>query len=239
MACVGLSYRECVERFGVGGFDAMYATEHGMDRADMERFERDTEPCFVELRVDRSSGSILGCSACGPAAAELTNSMGLAITNGLTVADVARSAHSYPSYSYLLYRIALSMALSSTWGVLEACGPIGKRISKTGRRFASTALKCRAFFHLPKSRRNIRRRQQWQAEGASRALYFIATSAIVGGSATADTNIQVVSYLDVFQNSTLQHIVEELVLVSSGTTVTSVLAQSEAKNYMTWRRHEP
>ena len=234
MACVGLTYRECVEQFGMDGFASMYVPEKGMDRADMERLERNSDPCFVELRVHRTSGRVLGCTCCGPAAAELTNSMGMAITNGLTVADVAKSPHSYPSYGYMLYRVALSMALSNTWGILEACGPIGKGVSKTGRFVASAAVQCRSFFRLPRTKRNTRRLRQWQLDGASHVLLFNVTGKVVGSLQSATTIgiadgrcIHAISYLDVFQNSTLHDI------------VLAAATRPEAKEYMDWYQKKP
>ena len=98
----------------------MHAPERGSDRADMERIERDDAAAdlvsFVELRAAKPTGRILSCTVALPAAAEIASCMGNVITNRLTVADVARSAHSYPSHGYLLHHIALSMALSSIVG---------------------------------------------------------------------------------------------------------------------------
>jgi pyruvate/2-oxoglutarate dehydrogenase complex dihydrolipoamide dehydrogenase (E3) component len=123
MARVGLTRQECQER--CPDFQFVHVKEEGSDRADMERRERDTEVTFLEVRAS-PSGRILGGTACGAAAAELANSIGVAITNRLSVRDLAKSIHSYPSHGYLLYRVALSMALSDTRGFLESCGPVGK-----------------------------------------------------------------------------------------------------------------
>jgi Pyridine nucleotide-disulphide oxidoreductase, dimerisation domain len=116
---VGITTVDCNRRYGIGNYMRQYASEKGTDRADMDRCFR--SPGFVELRADRQ-GRIVGCTAFGPAAAELTNSMGIAIENMLTVYDIARAPHGYPSHGYLLYRLALSMALSTTFGVLDAFG---------------------------------------------------------------------------------------------------------------------
>ena len=115
LASVGLSYADCVRKYGRGGFDSLYVPEEGMDRADMERLERPVIR-FVELRATKIRGKILGMTACGPAAAELANEVGLAIMSGLTVRDMARAIHSYPSHGYLLHRIALALATSNVWG---------------------------------------------------------------------------------------------------------------------------
>jgi Pyridine nucleotide-disulphide oxidoreductase, dimerisation domain len=225
MACVGWTYQQCVARYGLDGFDSMSVSEQGMDRADMERVERCPKVCFVELRADKRTGRILGCTACGQAAAEITNSMGIAIVNGLTVADVAMSAHSYPSFGYLLYRIALSMALSSTWGVLESCGPIAKVISKAGRFSATTAFRANEILRLPRYRNRVGRLREWQAQGAGRALYLRGTTAIIDGSGI----VQVVSYLDASRNTTLSNIITEYA-------EQAVLSQSD---YANWLRIKP
>jgi pyruvate/2-oxoglutarate dehydrogenase complex dihydrolipoamide dehydrogenase (E3) component len=99
LACVGLSYRDCVSKFGKDGFDCLFVSEEGMDRADMERLERPVIG-FVELRAMKISGKVLGMTACGPAAAELANEVGVVISSKLTVRDLARSLHSYPSHGY-------------------------------------------------------------------------------------------------------------------------------------------
>lgn len=107
LASVGLSYAACVQKYGKDGFDCLNAPEEGTDRTDMERLER-LPVGFVELRATKIGGKVLGMTACSAAAAELGNEGGLVITSGLTVRDMACAIHSYPSYGYLLHRIALS-----------------------------------------------------------------------------------------------------------------------------------
>lgn len=98
IASAGLSASECIRRYGVDGYDSLRASEEGTDRADMESSERDARANFVELRAEKISGRILGVSACGPAAAEVCNECCLALVKGLTVRDIARTLHSYPSH---------------------------------------------------------------------------------------------------------------------------------------------
>ncbi|GAX25758.1 hypothetical protein FisN_8Hh342 [Fistulifera solaris] len=143
MARVGLTRKECQEQYP--DFQSVLVKEEGSDRADMERRERDTEVTFLELRASRS-GRILGGTACGPAAAELANSIGVAITNRLSVRDLAKSIHSYPSHGYLLYRVALSMALSDTRGFLESCGPVGKILAGLIGAISVSVRMLRSFF---------------------------------------------------------------------------------------------
>jgi hypothetical protein len=116
---------ECIRRYGLGNYMRQYASDQGTDRSDMDRcLSRSAHPRlsgFVELRADRL-GRIVGGTAFGPAAAETVNSMTIAIENKLTVYDIARAPHGYPSHGYLLYRVALSMALSTTFGMLDAFG---------------------------------------------------------------------------------------------------------------------
>jgi len=233
MACVGWTYAECVRRYGLDGFDCMSAREEGTDRADMERCARDTSSCFVELRANRQSGRILGCTACGPAAAEMTNSMGIAITNGLTVSNVAFAAHSYPSYGYLLYRVALAMALGSVWGALEACGPVGKMCAKAGRRTSSSASLVRRAIRLPRRRKHLRRLWEWQAEGASRGLLFRDTKVVDGVCA------RLVSYLEVSQNATMQTDIKECLSEASVASHAGMAFRNDAEEFLQWLRSEP
>ena len=164
LASVGLTRSECIERHGQDGFIYQSIREEGNDRADMERLERNVEVSFVELRAEKYSGRILGLTACGPAAAELANEIGLAVQSKLTVRDVARSMHSYPSHGYLLYRLALSMLLSSTSGFLDTLGPAGRGIGK-----AIGVLGIARNFHpnkaFPWRRQKTRKQRQWEAVG--------------------------------------------------------------------------
>jgi len=123
LARVGWTEDECRER--CPDYKSISIREEGSDRADMERNQRDTSVAFVTLRTSRS-GCILGCTAVGPGAAEMANSVGMAITNGISVRGLARSIHHYPSHGYLLYRAALSLALSDTQGMLAICGRLGR-----------------------------------------------------------------------------------------------------------------
>jgi len=138
LACIGLTKNDCDAKYnGPSGCDSVLLYEDGSDRADMERTARNTSLSFLELRAEKGGGRVLGLTCCGPAAAELANAVGIAITNKLTVRDLARSLHSYPSYGYLLHRIALSMALSDMWGLLEVCGPVGRFLAIIGRAMQS------------------------------------------------------------------------------------------------------
>jgi hypothetical protein len=137
LVSVGLSREECERQYGVDGFDSISVSEENTDRADMESRERLTIG-FVELRATKIYGKILGLTACGPSASELANEMSLAIVSGLTVRDVAKSLHSYPSHGYLMYRAALSLTMGSVWGSLEALGPVGGFLSNVGRFLSAT-----------------------------------------------------------------------------------------------------
>ena len=129
MASAGQSHQECVERYGDGGFDHLRVNEEGMDRADMDRVERSIDGNFVELRAEKISGRIIGATACGPAASETINEVCLAIVNKMTVRDIARTLHSYPSHGYTLYRISMALATQSLSGLLSGCGPVGRCLS--------------------------------------------------------------------------------------------------------------
>jgi pyruvate/2-oxoglutarate dehydrogenase complex dihydrolipoamide dehydrogenase (E3) component len=198
LACVGLTSRDCIERYGEGGFQSVAAREIGTDRADIERSARDTSACFVALRAEKMTGRILGASFCGPSAAEMANTIGMAITNHLTVGNLARSIFSYPSYGYLMHRVALSMHLSNTLGFLEVCGPISSFFSSTIRFtfslwMSSTAKILCLVAPLMKS---VRTRREWEVRGAVQAV--LVTAGIPGVSE------RLISFSDLQANSTLQ-----------------------------------
>ena len=153
LVSVGLSKEECQQRYGIEGFDSITVFEENSDRSDMESRERITIG-FVEIRATKIYGKILGFTACGPTASELANEMSLAIVSGLTVRDIAKSLHSYPSHGYLLYRAALSLTMRSVFGSLEALGPLGGILANVGRFVSSMA------FMIKKRIRSVRRRIQ-------------------------------------------------------------------------------
>ena len=188
LASVGMSKLDCIRKFGRKGFASLSVSEQGMDRGDMDRLERNTNITFVELRVTKITGHILGLTACGPAAAELANEVGVAIENGLTVRDLARSIHAYPSHGYLLYRISLALATSNIWGLLETFGPLGRAIGTAGRQLTRIASALRPGNVLPWKRRRARELKEWEAFGEENSL--------VAGE------VQIIrSYLDMFINN--------------------------------------
>lgn len=140
LVSVGLSQEDCERKYGPEGYDSIYVSEKDTDRADMEYQERFTIG-FVEIRATKIYGKILGFTGCGPTASELANEMSLAIVNGLTVRNIAKSLHSYPSHGYLMYRAALSLTMNSAFGQLEALGPVGGILSNIGRFVLSISLK--------------------------------------------------------------------------------------------------
>jgi pyruvate/2-oxoglutarate dehydrogenase complex dihydrolipoamide dehydrogenase (E3) component len=151
LVLVGLSQVDCERKYGLEGFDSIYVPENNTDRADMEYQERLTNG-FVEIRATKFYGRILGFTGCGPTASELANEMSLAIVNGLTVRDIAKSLHSYPSHGYLMYRAALALTMSSPFGQLEALGPVGGIIANVGR-FVSSGVSTVKKVHKSSNRR--------------------------------------------------------------------------------------
>jgi pyruvate/2-oxoglutarate dehydrogenase complex dihydrolipoamide dehydrogenase (E3) component len=212
MASVGLSHSECIKKYGKDGFVNVFVPEEGMDRADMERLERPALG-FVELRATKIGGVILGMTACGPAAAELSNEVVVALQNKLSVLDLARSIHSYPSHGYLLHRIALSMALGSIYGALDILGPLAQLMASTGRMMSRST----RFLTLlsPFRRKRLRMRREWEYEGTN------------AGALTKDGAI--ISFLQMHSNSSK---------VSQSPPV-SFLDESEAASYRQWLDREP
>ena len=194
LACVGLTRCECVERYGDDGFLSLFVPEIGSDRADIERSNRDTSITFFELRAEQVTGRILGASACGPAAAELANTIGMAIINRLSVGNIARSLYSYPSYGYLMHRVALSVYLSDVYGLMEVCGPLTGILSKVMRRFLGLVTRLRRAMSRVFMSKQRRLRRTHEAIGASTAVCL---------PDSVDTPSRLVSYSDLKANSTL------------------------------------
>ena len=192
LGSAGLTAAECVQRYGADGYDSLLVPECGSDRADVESRERITDANFVEVRSEKISGRLLGASACGPAAAEIINEVCLALVNGLTVRDIARTLHSYPSHGYLLYRISMALATQKISGLLAGCGVFGRFLGAQLRNLARIAMIFK-FRWLPWKRQAIRKLNSWQAAGLSDALILQA----------ADGKISLLSFLDAYRNETL------------------------------------
>jgi len=166
IASIGLSYVDCIRTYGTRGFRVMREYEKHTDRADTDSLERDTTVGFVELRVSHLHGRLLGATVVSPAASESINEIGVALVNGLSCRDIARSLHSYPSHGYLMYRVSLALTLSDIWGLLSACGPLGRAASVVGGT-ASYVLKSgrgkQPRWWWRKYKRNYR---EWETKGA-------------------------------------------------------------------------
>jgi len=192
IASAGMSDEECVRKYGADGYDNLFVKEKGSDRADVDSAERMTTSNFVELRTERISGRILGASACGPAAAETINEVCLALVNRLTVRDMARTLHSYPSHGYLLYRISMALATQSIPGLLAGCGVVGRILSAQIR----CVMRIISVFNLrwlPRRRRALRRLFKWQALGSAKSMVMKSD---VG-------ELSLLSFLDAYSNHTL------------------------------------
>ena len=187
LASVGMSKIECIQRYGSKGFASLSVSEQGMDRGDMDRLERNTNITFVELWATKVTGRILGLTACGQSSAELANEIGVAIQNGLTVRDLARSIHAYPSHGYLLYRLSLALATDNLWGLLATFGPVGAGIGMFGRHSSSVAWACRPENLIPWKRHYCRKIREWEAIGEGKTMLI-------------DTDQRLCSYLDIFNN---------------------------------------
>lgn len=188
LAQVGLSYSDCIRKFGKDEFACLRVNEEGMDRADMERLER-TPMGFVELRATKISGKVLGMTACGPCAAELANQVALCISSGLTVRDIARSIHSYPSHGYLLYRISLALATSNVLGLLSACGPAGKLLGSLGRQL----------WRISKVMRPLSSKEKiWYSEGSKKSLLLGSSDGLVQWDDIEEGRVHLFSYLEAY-----------------------------------------
>ena len=205
ISSAGISTAECIEKYGTDGYESLFVREDGSsDRADMESIERSTSSNFIELRAEKVSGRILGVSSCGPSSAEICNEVCLALVNRMTVRDMARTLHSYPSHGYMLYRIAMGMATKNISGLLSGCSQCGRFIGLLLRILSRIA----TFFELkwlPWSKRRMKKLFRWQAEGARHTLL----SREVEGD-----KISTISFLDAYNSKTLC----ELLLDDNGNT---------------------
>ena len=193
IASCGMSKTECIHKYGAEGYDSLNVREEGTDRADVEGKERHTDASFVELRAEKITGRILGASACGPASAEIINEVCLALCNRLTVRDMARTLHAYPSHGYLLYRTSMALATQTTSGLLAGCGTVGRMLGAQIRMLARIVsfLKCQ---WLPWRKQNSQKLSEWQAHGSAKIL--------VMESNAGDTTL--LSYFDAFNNAALK-----------------------------------
>ncbi len=192
VASIGMTRAECVRKYGRGGFEYLRVKETGTDRSDIDSVggcdEDESSPSssksahgFVELRVSKPSGRILGATAVSNAASEMINEVGVALCNRLTVRDLARSIHAYPSYGYLMHRASLGLAMNSLPGVLSACGPTGRLLAWTWRTAQRPIV---SFKHRMKSESM----REWEAKGTELELDYHVSSRF-------DWDVQSLSYL--------------------------------------------
>lgn len=165
VASIGKTRADCVREFGSDGFQYLKVHENGTDRSDIDSMEGRVEG-FVELRISKPEGRILGATVCSPVASEIVNEIGVAMVNKLTVRDIARSIHAYPSHGYLMHRVALSLALSDTWGVLDAMGPIARVVGTIGRKMQGNYQSRR------RRRKTSSHLRDWEALGEERELQW-------------------------------------------------------------------
>ena len=181
-----MSIAECIQCYGVDGYDSLRVREGGSDRADVESAERYTGA------TEKISGRVLGASACGPAAAEIINEVCLSLCSKLTVRDIARTLHSYPSHGYLLYRIATALATQNISGLLASCGLFGRLLGSQLRCLARV-MRIFKFSWLPWKKHAIKKMSTWQATGSSNSLVMQST----------DGQFSVLSFLDAYGNEAL------------------------------------
>ena len=65
---------------------------------------------FVQMIAEKGTGKIVGCQIVGPHAVEIIHEVSVAMTNGLTVADIAHSVHAHPTVSEVIKFAAVDAA---------------------------------------------------------------------------------------------------------------------------------
>ena len=194
IASAGMSTRECIQKFGANGYDSLLVPESGSDRADQESRERETKSNFIEMRAEKISGRVLGASACGPAAAEIINEVCLCLSKRLTVRDLARTLHAYPSHGYLLYRVSMAVATQKISGLLAGCGIFGRFLAGIIR-MIERLKRVFKFSWLPWNNRALQKRYEWQAAGSAKALILQSDG----------ESPSLASFLDAYNNETMRH----------------------------------
>jgi len=99
VAAVGVAPEEAGRR----GMHVTTVEHHDLDRAVCEG-ETDG---FTQLVVDRR-GRIRGGVIVGPRAGESLGGVGVAIRNGLTVSDIAKATHAYPTFTDAVWKAAVA-----------------------------------------------------------------------------------------------------------------------------------
>lgn len=104
---------------------------------------------------------------------------------------MARSIHSYPSHGYLLHRISLALATSNVFGLLSACGVVGKLLGCLGRLSWRVSLAIK-----PQNILRKRRQKEWEAEGSKRAILLGSNGGAVQNGDLDDDKVRLLSYLE-------------------------------------------
>ncbi|CAJ1935075.1 unnamed protein product [Cylindrotheca closterium] len=231
IASVGLTHAECVAQYGAHGFLHLKAMEEGTDRADMDSIGRPTIG-FVELRASKATGRILGATICLPSAPEIANELGLAIRHKMTCRDMAKSIHYYPSYGYLMHRVALALAFSNVWGMLAAFGPLGRVTGGIGRIIQASIDK------VDFRKRTKKAIRDWQAKGASQEFYFPEEDKDASNASILST-INGISFLEVAEKDDLCQAARELVKEQALTLDVSNSTTSMAASFVEWMNSKP
>eukprot|EP00980_Cylindrotheca_fusiformis_P001069 scaffold293_cov135-Cylindrotheca_fusiformis.AAC.9 len=202
IASIGMTRVECVNQYGADGFDHLLLREKGTDRFDMDDYSiigagsgssSSSRPDgFVEIRTSKIRGRILGATICMPNAPEIANEIGVAMRNNLSIRDIAKCIHYYPSHGYLMHRVALALALKDVWGMLSACGYLGRCVGGIGRTIQGSVRW--AFRH----KRRSKSRRTWECLGADREFEFSSSS----NSSASNSDTSTTKGLSFFEAST-------------------------------------
>ena len=77
VASIGMTKRDCTEKYGVNGFKYIIVDENGTDRADIDSIKRSTVG-FIEMRVSFVRGKILGATVYLSNVSDIINEIALA-----------------------------------------------------------------------------------------------------------------------------------------------------------------
>ena len=125
VATVGLSSEAALARYGGPGAVRVISQEADEgDRARIEGAGSSQQHGFICVSLLRADGRILGATAVGAGAAEVIAEVSLAMSAGLSIADVALAMQPYPSHATALGVLARAAAADS---LLEVRGRVGGR----------------------------------------------------------------------------------------------------------------
>jgi pyruvate/2-oxoglutarate dehydrogenase complex dihydrolipoamide dehydrogenase (E3) component len=122
VAAAGFTEPGARERFGD---NTVAAVEHPMERVDRARTDGDTSG-LVKVIYSKNDGTPLGATIVSERAGELIHEWIYALEYGLTLEDITRSIHSYPSFSRANVKAARAVLQATVGPAYDVPNRIGR-----------------------------------------------------------------------------------------------------------------